>query len=291
MAAAVAVVAVGAVAAGFSFFRTPPVAASVPPLLTFQADGDTDARSLLTGLAERAGQQPGLGAGRFHYSRTRSWTFGTAAGTDGGTLAARVAETRLERWTAPDGSGFEKRHQDSVRPGGPPLVYEGPFPTPEVQPTVGPQNTVVSALPPVGEADAGEIERRLRADGVSRTAGEWFAVTAQVWSARSGDPATAQALARILADQSGITVAGTTTDRAGRPAVAIATRASGDQWFPKQRVYLLFDPATGFLTGAEDVALQADTDAIGAPVEVPATVRYQLWLGSGRTDTSGETPR
>ncbi|SDY72669.1 hypothetical protein SAMN05421504_106528 [Amycolatopsis xylanica] len=139
----------------------------------------------------------------------------------------------------------------------------------------------------MGKATTEELTARLLEEGKGRTTGDWFETAAKIWTDRLDDPATGAALLHVLASLPDVTVEGATTDRAGRAAIAISTPVEKPGgWFPKQRQYLLVDPETGYLLATESVGLSSDEDAIGGPVDTPATIHYKVWLKSAFvTDT------
>nr|BFF01033.1 hypothetical protein GCM10020241_27080 [Streptoalloteichus tenebrarius] len=261
-------------------FGTSNETAFTPPLLTFQPAAKQDAHTLLLGLAETASRQPALsGQGAVHYSLARQWVFTSSRDHSGQHLGSRLGEYKMETWRNPDGTGRSLRAEQNPPPGSNPVVMDMPLRPSETTPTTSERSRPdQETLPPVGRADANSLRERLLAQDSNRTAGQWFEVAASIWGGRAGDPASAEALLRILADQPDIKAEGTTEDRSGRRAIAISTDGvNGDSRFPEQRQYLLIDPQTGFFLAREQVALAVSPTA-GETVQTPATIGYYLWL-------------
>jgi len=103
------------------------------------------------------------------------------------------------------------------------------------------------------------------------TAGEWFKAIQDLrtdWPLTSAQNEAILTLIKTLPD---VTVAGTVTDRIGRPGIALQTetRAGG-----KFRDLLIFDSYTGLLNSAEDVYLGGLDD-----IDLPAmtVLNYTAW--------------
>ncbi|WP_433261309.1 hypothetical protein ACQPZF_26440 [Actinosynnema sp. CS-041913] len=246
------------------------------PVLQFTPAEERDPRVLLAGLAERAERQSGPGgSGPWLHRVGRQWAFQTSMNTRGHTIGAGVGEQWSQSWSGADGAVRGRRvTTDPPRGGWEPLSADEP-----AEPG-GP------ALPQVGAVSAEQVREWLikqvrtgtsTSPGDERSTAQWFRAVAGGRAA--DDPVFAAVAWRILASLPGITVEGQTRDRAGRPAVAVsvvAEQAGG--WFPRQRLYLLFDSQTGLLLAGETVALAVDENAVGTSVSLPVTTAYQLWF-------------
>ncbi|MGW4397826.1 hypothetical protein ACWEHA_21265 [Amycolatopsis nivea] len=234
---------------------------------------------VLTALADRAARQPAPGGnGGFLYLARDDAEFNTAQDTSARSLGSGLVKYRQETWLAPDGSGrFLRVEQENPHAGAKnPLTMDGPLPgrfgTAEVR-------------QPTPEA----LRAWMLSQGSDRGTAGWFE-KATAWN-RLADPQAVAAYLRILAAQPGITVEGSTTDRAGRPAIAVSTVAADPGgWFPEQRRYLLLDPDTGLLLGAESMALTADAEAIGDLVTAPAVIGYTIWRRTAHVPTTAARP-
>ncbi|GGM57246.1 hypothetical protein GCM10012275_30430 [Longimycelium tulufanense] len=246
----------------------------VPPLLEYQPAAASDPQNLLRELADVAERQAVVGSGSVHYAKTRTWSFTTDATTRGDTIGTDIREGTVELWERPDGSGYRTTKGGQL-----------PFDTADtVAPQTDPPAHSTGPVPPdlrdlpVRDAGSAVVDRL----DARKPVGELLDDVADAWVKRSGDPTTAAAVLRFLADRHGLQVAGTTTDRAGRAAVAVSAEVTlGRGWFPHQRRYLLIDPTTGFPLALEHVALAADAQALGIRVATPVTVHYTLFERGG----------
>ncbi|MGO1050635.1 hypothetical protein [Crossiella sp. CA198] len=251
-----------------------------PPLLSFRDPVERDPAALLLHLAARAASQPvPRGAGAVFYADRREWQFTTAFGADSRYLGVEFSQYRQEIWRTADGTGRSLRRELNPPSGSRAITMDGPL------------KLSTSPGPAVGSADPEVLKQWFLKEGQGRTTAQWFENISRDWGLRAGEPAAAAALLRILANQSGMTIDGMTTDRAGRRAVAVSTPTDrpGD-WFPRQRQHLLIDPETGLLLATELVGLAVDTDAVGAPVRTPATIGFTLWLSSALVPDTHSRP-
>jgi hypothetical protein len=114
-------------------------------------------------------------------------------------------------------------------------------------------------------------------------AADWIQLMRTLWDRQVVSPTLQSALLTILAGQPDVSVQGTTTDRDGRPGVAVSAIHTGA---PDTREVVIFDQKTGMLLDEEDIALQAGS----LPIKAPATIGYTVWLTRGYTTTTTERP-
>lgn len=228
--------------------------AQTPPSLTFQPS--TDGRSatlVLNSLASIAAKQPQLTPGPFLFSSMRGWYLNTSQTLDGPATNDGIIETTREAWRSSSGairlvqtSGSEQTESRLDQP-------------------------IETGLENLPSAPA-QLRSVLRRHSPDYGPGSLVGAVADAWSA---DPALSPnvnaGLLRVLADEAGLTVLGTVTDRAGRPGIAISANVSNG--YTEQRI-LVVDPSTGRLLSYETVFLSGDE----LPVEAPATTGYTLWL-------------
>lgn len=89
------------------------------------------------------------------------------------------------------------------------------------------------------------------------------------------DPGVRAGVLRILAEQPGIRIDGTVTDRAGRTGIGYSIVHDGGGL--PERVTLIFDPSTGQLLDQETVLI-SDAGALNVPI--PSVVSYEVFLGA-----------
>lgn len=248
--------------------------AATAPTLRYIADSSQKetVTDTITMLADHAAAQPSPpGAGPYHYVHTREWNLSTDMTTDMRVLGARIQVTDRQQWIASNGSGQLKITADgAAAPGS--GVY-------------GPGKLLADFV--TGDTVEDLRTALTRQNPHNTTAFDWIQTFNQVWGRQAVSPDLEVALLRTLAAQPGLTLSGTTTDRAGRTGIAISARsADGRGGTPAMRVTLIFDPETGMLLDYEKVAL----DAGSLPIRAPATIGYVVWLASGHTRTITELP-
>jgi len=242
---------------------TSPATAATPPSLQYTPTSmEGSPAKMLAELAKRAQRQPTPpGTGPYHYVHTREFHLSTDMTTDMVITDARVEEESREVWLADDGSG----RIEVIRSGGLRAPWSG---------TRGPREDTVPRL----EGAEDSMRAELRRQGRGRTSGDWFDAAAQLWKQQVVTPQLQSALLTVLAEQPGLTVEGTTTDRGGREGIAISTDIERtNPIVPEMRYVLVFDADTGMLLDYEQIALQAGD----LPIQAPATIGYTLWMGSG----------
>ncbi|MFE9203850.1 hypothetical protein [Micromonospora sp. NPDC007230] len=218
---------------------------------------------MLMDLAARARQQPAPpGIGPYHYMHQRGWYLGVAANTEGRILRSGITEIEREQWIAADGSGRLKRDDGvsiaSDQEFGPGGLYAG-----FVSSTATPES--------------------LRTALNANTSAGFLRAVADLWGRQVVPPNMQGDLLELLASQPGVTAMGQTTDRVGRPGVAIgADKTDG----VAEKIVLVFSPDTGALLDAESIVLEKSD----LPVQVPATTAYTVWLDRGQTGSTEVRP-
>lgn len=242
-----------------------PATAQTPPSLTFQpsTDGRT-ATQVLDSLAAIAAKQPQLTPGPYLFTSMRGWYLNTSQTLDGPATSDGIVDTTREAWRSRTGV---------IR-----LVQ-----------TTGSQQTESRLDQPIKTdlenlpSEAAQLGPILETHSPNYGPGSLVGSVADAWSADPAlSPSVNAGLLRVLADQPGLAVLGTVTDRAGRQGIAISGNVSNG--YTEQRI-LVVDPSTGRLLSYETVFLSGDE----LPVDAPATTGYTLWLD--RAYVSSDTGR
>ncbi|HEV7211521.1 MAG TPA: hypothetical protein VGN47_07370 [Blastococcus sp.] len=200
--------------------------------------------STLIELAERAESQPPRpGSGPYSYIHTRGWYLATGQTTDGRVMDARVEETDRQFWVAADGTGRIEETRDGRRSRmsgvyGPGELYPGP-------------------------ADAPGAVIRLQDVG-------------SLWQVQTVSPALQAVLLRRLAAGPRLRLS-ETTDRAGRPGLAVSADDPPDRSEWRGRHVLVLDPETGMLLASQEIPLKAADHAL---TQENAS-SYTLWVRTG----------
>jgi hypothetical protein len=262
--------------------------AATPVALTYVLDGSAgSARDQLLAIADRAAALPtadarGGASGRFEHLRYQQWSLFTRI--DDKQVTSAVVPQQIEQWQAADGSGKrvqtyvtplfrdhaeERAWRDAGSPGKsePPMVMSG-------------LSRMWSDRPPTDTAALTAWLRRGHpaANGPQET---MVAISDLV----KQDVLSSQeraAVLRVLADVPGLVELGTTTDRAGRPVMAVAVDTTGSG-LPTRHT-LLVDPSTGAILGYEQMLTQSPGKL---NVPIPSIIGYDLYLVADRTDTAG----
>jgi hypothetical protein len=205
----------------------------------------------MTSLAELAAraeiQPPPPESGPYSYVHTQGWYLATDQMTDGRILDARVEETERELWVAADGSGRIKETRDS-RPSqmsgvyGPGGLYPGPLAATQAGVPAHVAVRQTSSPLPVG----------------------WLKDMKSLWLSQTVPPALQADLLRHLAIQRGLRLE-QTSDRAGRPGLAVSADDPPSRSGHRSRHALVLDPETGMLLAAEEIAVQRSDLAAGMP--------------------------
>ncbi|NUP48888.1 MAG: CU044_5270 family protein [Catenulispora sp.] len=241
--------------------------AATPEALTYKSERDgVGVKARLAAIADRAAAQPDTaGRGSYDHLRYQEWVL--ASRTDGRQVTSKVVPQQFEQWLTIDGSG------KSVR------TVPGTDQAPEVLNLSGPGMWAGERPPTDPAALAGWLSRgHPPQNGPEETI---VAITDLV-KLQVLSPAARAAVLRVLGDVPGLVDQGTTTDRAGRPAVAFAVEG-GHSGLPT-RYTVLVDPATGAILGHEQTLTRSAGDL---NVPVPSVIGYDLFLVAERTDHLG----
>lgn len=290
MAAVTAVAAVGVIAVvGLGTPGHAPVAAAdTPPALVMHpAAANTDAAVTLNHLADLAAAQPAPAPAAFEY--LESIDYGTVTSfyrRDGKDVTAvQVAPSRTRmwvspttgaaRWTSVSAGGTDAWSSDGIID--PALIDPAGETTNEA--TIGPADSSV-ALP----TDVDALKATLDAGGHTPDGGLVRGYLDDLYNRFSKtlpSPAQQATIWRLLAGIGQMKTLGTTTDRAGRPAIAISYDTTGTMAGQK-RYQLLIDPTTGLLLGHEEIAL---TTSAMWPQQAPAVMGAATYLLTAGVDS------
>ncbi|MEV8597598.1 hypothetical protein [Streptomyces sp. NPDC052012] len=270
----------------------PAPVAYTPPVLSLHPVEGQSARAFLLAFARRVETlEPEAAQGDYQYSKTWGWWLDTAGDVPGGVANAAVP-TVTESWVAEDGSGRQRsaygeplypnpqQRKDAEAAGlaagtgvedrtfGP-----GKFPAPEggdwgaVAPFSTDPRVLVRQLTKVNW-EGGMIIHGVR--------------DMLTYANRTGpvDPRLRAAALQVLADNTSVTVATTTTWN-GRRAVAVSQSETLDG--STQRETVLFDPETGYPVGTESALFG---NARHLNVSVPATLAVSETLERGSVSTT-----
>lgn len=276
-AAAVAVVATAGGAYAL-LHGTPATAAETPAMLVYSAAGPESvgsappATDALAAAARSAATAPDPGGtGAVQYVATYGWSSNVQMDATGPVQVA-IYPTLTQWWLAPDGAVRADEHR------GAPLGLDG-----RLAVDVGrAPDPVTSETSPAGTIDA-DLARRLSTDPATLRA-ELLDTQAGLpcdqdarWQAEClvravqmiddqyvVSPSLASAMWSVLADEDPLRSLGTTVDRLGRPASAVALPLELGQ--PSEAVLvLLLSESTGAYLGAETVTLRSSILGIDEP--------------------------
>lgn len=289
-AVAAAATVVAAVAAGIAWQGggTPAAAGTVPllpfsdgDLLSVQAGGGTPARTVLDHLAAVAAAQPVPAAEGRQEISSYAWFVASTTDADG-TTESVLAPMYQTMEVSPDGSAVNRVVQ------GPALDRDGRIIDGRYPPG-GPQST--DEFPP-GSVDPQRAQLLPRDPAALRTAllaplegfgcGANAGTTAdclvrqfvEVQNTAVVPPDLTAAMWRVLAAEPAVVTLGETTDRLGRPGVAVAFDTGLD--VPRAVKVLIISPDDGRLLQWEDVL----TDDPERGVDSPAVHGFQVYLSS-----------
>ncbi|MGD0273407.1 MAG: CU044_5270 family protein [Gaiellaceae bacterium] len=244
--------------------------AATPPVLNYTpSDNVPSAHDLLLQLASKAAAQPQPAAGRYDYIETRGWSLDSTDNA-GGPRTVTLNTIHHQLWVTDDGSGRTVENRAG-------RIYD------DVVPNDNFPNGLQSRtqLP----TDPSVLRAELAKNYPNYGTFEWFTAVGDVWNVQVVTPQVQAALLRVLAGEPDMVYSGTVTDRAGRTGVATSTES--DHSGALTRYTLIFDPSTGALLDSEETALEAPRLL---RLRVPATTGYELWLKTGRVDSTDATP-
>ncbi len=253
--------------------------AATPPMLDYTPAPELTAAGVLEQAAAAAEAQPPA-VGTYQYLERAGWYLDTSVSE--GVATSEILPETEELWITGDGSGRWVSMDASGKIVADEPVAAGELTTfdltalPLERTALGAQLLGDPQVP--GDDNAGipdDIERVERATEI---------LTAHAGGGRLPPPALRAALFRVLADQD-LTVFGRTTDRAGRPAVAVGMDADYSGLPTSHR--LLIDPDTGNLLAEEEI-LTTDAGALNVPI--PSVISYTLNLASGAVPDTEARP-
>ena len=242
--------------------------AATPPPLTYVPVAGT-APEVLSEIATRTAALPDdVGAGRYARVETQEWSLFTRVGGDDHTVTSTVMPQRSTTWLAADGSGRSVVRYD--QPGIPwtttkrktfePGERGSPWPTLSAD-----DATTAKRLALGHPASNGPAERLVAIDDLLRD--------------QPMRPAVRAAVLRYLADTPTLELAGTTTDRLGRPGVAFSL--DSDHTGLPMRYTMVVDPGTGRVLDSEEMLT---TTAGRLNVPIPSVIGYTAYRSSAWTD-------
>lgn len=224
------------------------------------------AAELLRGLALKTANAPEPAwTGRFHYVHTTGAHLRTnrfLSRTGESTVTGSVEQSERKQWIAADGSGrllVTRQDVEMVPPSG------------DYGPGQLPGNFVTATDEDSLTAELTRLNPRTTTTAVIRT-------FQQVWNLQVVSPPLQRLLLLHLAKCADLEQTEAPREFAGRSGVAVA---HVDDARHQQR-FLTFDPDTGELIGAEELALAGAR----VPVPVPAVVSHTEWLCSDYRETT-----
>lgn len=298
--AAAAALAVVALVLAIPLLRSEPTqAATAPRLLTYSLADPTSlaaaapAANALAGAADVATKQPTeQAAGDVQYVASYGWSLSIEY--DGTTTASSIYPTFTRSWLSADGSATVTQSRGASLGDGDHAVITG-----EAAGLGGTDKA------PVGTFDAGLIadlaqrddqglEEALVAlaspapcDQDARWHAECLVVAVeQLYERYVVPPDMAARLWRALADEPDLRDLGTTTDRLGRPASAVALASDPADTVRSTVTVLLISPDTGELTGTETVTL---VDTV-IDVDQPTVTTFTTWTAHTWALQAGSPP-
>lgn len=273
---------------------TTPAVAATPPRLVFDPTGAPPVSALLRRLSIEADKLPRIVAprGGYVYFRSESWNLVVSVSnrTATSTLVPKVDEI----WIGADGPRLQI--QRDAAPITPEPLSAAEERNARKAVTTGPPQR--SYLRP---SDLGVFDSLARLPDSPRALFSKLAAPQGYGSTRLTDPTAVgrainslenyldfsaptprllTALYKMLAIIPGVSDAGWTTDRAGRPAIGIAVPADGVS------TTILVNPRTGALLDIEDVQLQKNLNR----VRVPAVIGYDVLFKAATVSALGVRP-
>lgn len=263
---------------------------ALQPLNYSRSANPVSADAPLKELATVAQAQPAAIPGGWYYLETASWS--TFGGSDTSDLPVGMPKV-LEQWINPDGSVRVVNHFDLPAPAsglkawlaaGLPLTGGRS----EAHSTTTPQQL----FPPTLSTDPATLQKQLlEAEvGSDPTGGppanvELFTAIKDLRASAPIDGSLQAALLRMLAAQPDVVSLGTTADRLGRVADAVAI--DSDYSGLETRYVLLFDPTDGQLLGSEDILVKS-SGSLG--LAIPSVISYVIYVRDGHVRTNTSTP-
>lgn len=298
-AAAVAAIAIGGGVYGLTR-STPATAAESPTMLTYSAANPDAVGSAppATGVLEAAarsaaGSSAPSGTGAVQYVSRYGWLPSVQVDAPAAPVDARIYPTVTQWWLAPDGAVRVDEHR------GAPLGIDGrvgddvPERTGETTSETNPAGTIdpdlarrLSTDPTTLRAELLDMQAGMPCSTDARWQAECLVRAIQTLEDQYVvGPQLTAAMWRVLADETAIRSLGSTTDRLGRPASAVALPPEVGQPF-EAVVVLLISPSTGAYLGTETVTLH---DAV-LGIDEPAVTAFTALSTAQRVSSPGDTP-
>lgn len=217
---------------------------------------------------------------RYRYIKSEELNLAQFAGKNDLTTSALIPKTR-ELWIAPDGSGriretagspiFLSEHDRTNWEADPPqfLAMNQDF---------GPGGLFYedfTRYPTDPKALADVIRERAEAADPPVDL-EMFVVVGDLLRMPGVPPELRSALYKVAAKIKDVELVGSVTDRAGRTGIGVSITT--DYWKAKERLTLIFDPATSALLGEEEVLLEKASWLNAKP---PVVIGSRAYLESG----------
>ena len=242
--------------------------AATPAPLAYTPVAGT-APEVLTEIAARTAALPDdVGTGRYARVEMQEWSLFTRVGGDDHTVTSTVMPQRSTTWLAADGSGRSVVRYD--QPGVPWTT------TDETTYARGERNNPWPTLSP---DDATIAERLALGHPAANGPAERLVAVNDLLRDQPMRPAVRAAVLRYLADTPTLELAGTTTDRLGRPGVAFSLE-SDLGGLPARRT-MIVDPVTGRVLSSEEM-LTVTAGALNVPI--PSVIGYTAYRSSAYTD-------
>ncbi|WP_407342243.1 CU044_5270 family protein [Pengzhenrongella phosphoraccumulans] len=280
--------------AGYALMRTaPPAAAGAPRALRYSVASPVElaaapsATISLLAMARAADTAPAAshtGTGTVQYVADYGWLL--AVDVTATATTTTIYPTMTQRWTSPDGSV----RVDQRRTGA--LKLDGTV-SDDASISVENQSSDAVGAGTVDAALAGQLPLEtdaLRTDLLDRyeslpceESDAWttqclLTAIQEIYSQYVVPPALSASLWRVLAYEPGVKDLGTTDDRLGRRAHAIAVQAPDDPLVTVVTV-LLIDPGTGALLGSETVTVHdGRSGAAKATVTAFTSLTTSAWV-------------
>lgn len=292
-------VAVLAAGAGVLLYQRPVAAATAPVMLTYSVAGPDSpdsappADNALTAAARLAAASPQPGTqpdaqGSVQYLARYGWLAGADA-AEPDTVTVVLYPTLTQWWLMSDGAVRVDESREA------PLDLHGRL-TIEPEGAPGPRT---SDAVPAGSLDAGLAERlstdpaALRAELLETQVGlpcdegaHWTAsclvqAVQTLYDQYVVPPGLASALWEVLAGEPALRSWGTTTDRLGRPAVAVALPPESGETISPQVTVLLISSSTGAYLGTETIMLRDPAQRDSEPTVLGfSELSTAYWVGA-----------
>jgi hypothetical protein len=263
---------------------------ALQPLNYSRSADPISAAAPLRALATVAQAQPAAIAGGWYYLETASWS--TFGGSDTSDLPAGMPKV-LEQWINPDGSVRVVDHVDLPAPAsGLKAWLDAGLPLTGGRSEAHTTAHAPQQFPTALSTDAPTLQKQLLDAelGTDPTGGppanvELFTAIKDLRASAPIDGSLQAALLRVLAAQPDVVSLGTTTDRLGRVADAVAI--DSDYSGLDTRYVLLFDPTDGQLLGSEDILVKSSGSL---KLSIPSVISYVIYVRDGHVSTDTSTP-